>query len=35
MKEKFQPVEVEVITFDLEDVIAASPTECVWQGEEG
>lgn len=34
MKQKFEPVEVEVICFDLEDIIATSSI-CPWQGEEG
>ena len=32
MKQKFEPIEVEIIHFDLEDVIAASG--CEWEGEE-
>ena len=34
MKEKYQPMEMEVITFDAEDVITTSG-DCPWEGEEG
>lgn len=33
MKERFQPVEIEIIRFDLEDVIATSG-DCENEGDE-
>lgn len=35
MKEKYQAVEMEAITFDTEDVIITSNEECSWETEEG
>lgn len=33
MKQKFEPAEVEIIRFDIEDVITASNI-CEWEGPE-
>jgi len=36
MKEKYQPIEIEVIPFNTEDVITTSGDDtCRWEGEEG
>jgi hypothetical protein len=37
MKETYQPVEIEIITFDEKDVITTSicEVECNWEGELG
>ena len=36
MKEIYTPAEIEIITFEAEDVITTScPVDCQWEGEEG
>ena len=34
MKENYKPVEMEVISFETEDIVTASG-DCLWEGEEG
>jgi hypothetical protein len=35
MDKKYEPVEMEVIRFQTEDIITASGGECDWEGEWG